>query len=276
MADRLKPGGHPVPRVEAAGRYEKALSILSRAVLLVLCLLWRGGGGPCWAEEKSKDKLLFLVARPTILDPMFERSVVLMVPLKREPLIVGLIINKPTRLPLLKIFPESPALKDRSENAYLGGPVDMDVPSLIFHAPKPPKQAILLYEDVYLSFDSQVISELLQGPKQSGNLRLFLGRSQWAPEQLQGEALRGSWYSLRAEGDVVFDRDSEHQWDRLHERARPPSSVENRLPQPLNGQPRTVAPPPPPITARNAAPASRGPVRVSVRRSSFVRRAGQT
>jgi len=45
-----------------------------------------------------------------------------MVPTTGEPLIVGLVVNKPTRLPLVKIFPESPALKDRTENAYMGGP----------------------------------------------------------------------------------------------------------------------------------------------------------
>ena len=40
-----------------------------------------------------------------------------------------------------------------------------------------------------------------------------------APEQLQGEVLEGSWYSLRAEGKVIFDRDAENFWKRPHERA---------------------------------------------------------
>jgi putative AlgH/UPF0301 family transcriptional regulator len=89
-----------------------------------------------------------------------------------------------------------------------------------------------LYDDVYLSFDPKLISKLLQDPKQTGDMRLFLGRAQWAPEQLEGEALRGSWYSLRAEGEVIFDRDSEHLWKRLHERAQPQNNVENQIVQP--------------------------------------------
>jgi len=153
---------------------------------------------------------------------------------------VGLVINKPTQLPLVKLFPESAALNNRSENAYIGGPVDMASPALIFHAPKAPKQAMPLYDDVYLSFDAKLISKLMHDPKQTGDLRLFMGRAQWAPEQLQGEALEGSWYSLRAEGEVVFDRDPEHLWNRLHDRARPPSSVENRMSQPSGGQLRTA------------------------------------
>ncbi len=231
MADGLKPDGSPASAARLPGRGRIA-ALGCGALLLLLGVLWGVAGYPCWGEEKPSTKLLFLVARRSINDPIFERSVVLMLPLKGQPLIVGLSVNKPIRLPLVKIFPESPALKNRSDNAYLGGPVDMAAPALLFHAPKPPEQAMLLYDDVYLSLDPDFIAGLLQDPKQSGDMRLYLGRSQWAPEQLEGEALRGSWYSLRAEGKVLFDPDSEHLWDRLHLRAQPPTSVENRMVQP--------------------------------------------
>jgi putative transcriptional regulator len=185
----------------------------------------------CADEAKANSKLLFLVARPSILDPIFERSVVVMVPLEGEPLIVGLIVNKPTRLALRDLFPKSPALKKRSDIAFMGGPVDMSSPALVFHASKPPRQAMLLYDDVYLSFDGRYIASRLQDSKQTGGLRLFLGRAQWAPEQLQGEALRDSWYSLRAEGEVIFEGDSEKLWSTLHERARPSSNILYRIPR---------------------------------------------
>jgi putative transcriptional regulator len=205
---------------------EKEVSLFGlAALLLLLCGLWGVGENPAWAQEKPKTKLLFLIARSSITDAFFERSVVLLLPLEGEPLIVGLVVNKPTRLPILKLFPKSPAL--RNENAYLGGPVDMATPALAFHARNPPKDALLLYDDVYLSFDPDFISELLQDAKQTGGVRLFLGRAQWAPEQLQGEALQGSWDRLRAEGEVIFDRDSEKLWKRMSERAQPPLSTQN-------------------------------------------------
>lgn len=240
MTVALKPNYSPASGFQLRRRCENAASACA-TLLLLLCGLWGVGGNPCWGEEKPKTKLLFLVARPSIVDPFFEKSVVLMLPLKGEPLIVGLVVNKPTRLPLVRLFPESPVVKNRTDPAYMGGPVDMASPSLVFHAPKPSKQAMLLYDDVYLSFDPQFISDLLQDPKQTGDLRLFLGRAQWDPEQLQGEALQGSWYSLRAEGEVIFDHDSERLWNRLHARAQPPSSVENRRVHSPAGQPRLVA-----------------------------------
>jgi putative AlgH/UPF0301 family transcriptional regulator len=57
-----------------------------------------------------------------------------------------------------------------------------------------------------------------------------MGRAQWAPAQLDGEALRGSWYSIRAEGELIFDRDTEHLWKHLEERAEAPKSVQWLLP----------------------------------------------
>ena len=106
----------------------------------------------------------------------------------------------------------------------------MEVPALAFHSRKPPKQAIPLYDDVYLSFDLKFITKLIQDPKEMGELRLFMGRAQWDPEQLDGEALRGSWYSIRAEGELIFDPDTEHLWKRLETRAEAPKSVQRLLP----------------------------------------------
>ena len=261
MAHALKPNGSLASGGQLRARGENAASALRWAALLfLLCVLWGVGEDPCWGEEKPQAKLLFLVARSPIADPFFERSVVLIVPLTGEPLIVGLIVNKPTRLPLLKVFPQTAEVKNRSENAYLGGPVDMAAPALVFHARKPPKQAMPLYDDVYLSFDPKFIAKVLQDPKQTGDLRLFLGRAQWAPGQLQGETLRGSWYSLRAEGEVLFDRDSEHLWERMHERARPPTTVENRMPQVPESLSWGHAPPCLPVSARE---------RVALRRRSI-------
>lgn len=200
---------------------------------------------PSRADDFPKGKLLFLVARPSILDPDFSESVVLMLPVDEQQVVVGLIINKPTSLLMSKIFPDNPALQNSTDHAYLGGPVDPTTAALAFHAPKPPKRAMPLYDDVYLTFDTKFISKFLLNPKQNGESRLFLGRAQWAPKQLQGEALEGSWYSLRAEGAIIFDRDSERLWKRLHDRAKPSTSIQYVLPKNSGGRIRTVADPVP-------------------------------
>lgn len=201
------------------------------ALFLVAGLLAGAASTPCWSQQKPESKLLYLVARPSILDPLFAKSVVLMLPLTGEPLVVGLILNKPTQIPLAKIFPGSRLLKERTDTAYMGGPVDPDTAALVFHSPRPFDQAMLLYDDVYVTFDLKFITARLKDPKQTGDVRLFLGRAQWDPKQLQDEAFNGSWYSLRAEGQVIFEGDSAKLWQRMHVRARPPSNVQNLMPR---------------------------------------------
>jgi putative transcriptional regulator len=232
MANLLNPKRAHASRGLRRGLRVKAGSVLYwAAVLVVIGTVMVTGRNPSWGEEASPTKLLFLVARPSINDPLFAKSVILMLELKGEPLVVGLIINKPTQLHLNELFPKSRVLKKRVDTAYLGGPVDTDSAALVFHSSKPYEQAMLLYDDVYVSFDLKFISARLRDPEQRGDLRLFLGRAQWAPKQLQAEAFRGSWYSLRAQGDVIFEKDSEHLWQRLHDLARSRSNAQNFLPE---------------------------------------------
>lgn len=236
MAYALKAKVSPVAGCRARRRSGTSASVcFGTTILLIMGMLGQGAGSLSAAEQKPESKLLFLVARPSIEDPLFAKSVVLMLPLKDEPLVVGLIINKPSKVTLHELFPGSRLLKNRPDIAYIGGPVDLEAGALVFHAAKPPNRAMLLYDDVYVSFDGKFITARLRDAKQTGDLRLFLGRAQWAPAQLEAEAFRGSWYSLRAEGNVIFEQDSEEVWKRMHDRAQPRSDVENRLPQTPRG-----------------------------------------
>ncbi len=175
-------------------------------------------------KEGSEDQPLFLIARPELGDPIFKESVVLMFPSSVETEkgpVVGLIVNKPARIALAEIFPNEKALRNRSETTYFGGPVDTRTPSVVFRSSKAAKQATLLFGDVYVSFDPGFIEELLKKPEKTPDLRLFLGRSQWAPAQLQNEIALGAWHGLRAETSVIFSAKPEYLWRSLFERVEP-------------------------------------------------------
>jgi putative transcriptional regulator len=209
-----------------------AATLLWGVSLLVFCAVFVRADKSSRESEESMSKLSYLIARRELADPFFEKSVVLMLPSEGMPLVVGLIVNKPTKVTLTRLYPESPVLKDSTATAYFGGPVDFESPTLVFHSAKPPHYALSLFRDVYLTFDPDVISTLLNDPKQKGDFRLILGRAQWGPEQLQNEMREGSWYKLEAEGDVIFDSDSEHLWRRLHDRAQPRLDIRNLLTEP--------------------------------------------
>jgi putative AlgH/UPF0301 family transcriptional regulator len=175
-------------------------------------------------KEASEGKTIFLVARPELREPIFKESVVLRLPSSVGAgggLVVGLILNKPARIALSDIFPDDQAFENRSETAYFGGPVDPRAPGVVFRSSKADKQATLLFGDVYVSFDPDFIKELLKEPKKTPDLRLFVGRSQWAPAQLQNEMAMGAWLSVRAETNLIFSATTQYLWRKLIDRADP-------------------------------------------------------
>jgi putative AlgH/UPF0301 family transcriptional regulator len=201
-------------------------------VVFAFCLLVVLGKTPVHAAQDrsnkggDEDKTLFLVARPELGDPFFKESVVLMFPssvVAVKGLVVGLIVNRPASVALSEIFPDDVALKNRSETAYFGGPVDPLAPGVVFRSSKAVKQAALLFGDIYVSFDPDFIKELLKKPKETPDFRLFVGRSQWVPAQLQNEMAKKAWYSVRAETNLIFSASPKSLWRNLFERAEPPN-----------------------------------------------------
>ena len=208
-----------------------AASYLRRtAGLLMICILMGPLAAQARGAQNNGSQAVFLVARSEIHDPFFGQSVVLMVPIAKSPLVVGLIVNKPTRMTLGKLFPDSPVLQNRTEPAYFGGPVDVGVPSVVFHSSNPPEHALQIYGNVYLTFDSDLINTLFQNAQPASLPHLFLGRSQWAPAQLENEVKRGSWYRVRAQGDLIFSSNLQGLWRRLHDQAAPSKYIRYRLP----------------------------------------------
>lgn len=189
-----------------------------RCLTAIVLFAFVGIGSIGGAAQEGGDKPLFLVARRELADPLFQSSVVLMLPVSAGEPMLGLIVNKPTQLRLREIFPKDSALRARSDTVYFGGPVSVDAPGAVFRASKPPKQAIHLIGDLYVSFDSRFIEEMLKKHESGLDVRIFAGRAQWAPDQLQDEMLRGAWYNERAESSWIFSRDSENVWRILLDR----------------------------------------------------------
>jgi len=171
----------------------------------------------------SKARGQFLIASRDLPDPVFRDSVVLMLPIKEGPLLVGLIVNKPSKINVRDVFPNSPGLQKVDAKTYFGGPVDFEVGarSALFRSKTPPKNAILVFADVYVTFDPDAIAALAADSQQAPVLQVFLGRAQWAPEQFQNEVARGSWHSVPASADSIFSTFPEALWRTLIDRAEP-------------------------------------------------------
>ncbi len=94
-------------------------------------------------------------------------------------------------------------------------------PGVVFRSSKAAKQATPLFGDIYVSFNPDFIRELLKEPEKTRDVRQFVGRSQWAPAQLQMEMAVGVWYSMLAETNLIFSASPQSLWRNLFERAEP-------------------------------------------------------
>lgn len=191
----------------------------------------------------AKPESELLVASRDLPDPFFQKSVVLMLPFKEGPLLVGLIINKPLKIKVRDLFPDSSELQKLDTMAYFGGPVDADVGmrSAIFRSKTTPSKATLVFGDVYVSFDPDAIAALAKNSQQASTLRIFVGRAQWDPEQFEGEVAAGAWHNLRGGADSIFTTVPDMLWQRLIEQVEPRSLV-RRAPELLApAAPRAVS-----------------------------------
>ncbi len=230
---KRQPGVNNLYKNEASGRQSSvtfARCLKRAAGVVALCFLAVFFGPRANGAESNKNKVDLLVARNQVQDPFFRHSVVLMLPENETQLIVGLIINKPTRLTLGKLFPDSPEFKNRTDEAYFGGPVDIRTPSIVFHSQTAPDNAVKLYGNVYLTFDSDLISKAYKTQSPGSMPRLFLGRAQWGPGQLDDEIRRGGWYRIQADGDEIFNSDPKNLWPTLHAQSAPSKYIRYRIP----------------------------------------------
>ena len=164
------------------------------------------------AVRNDEEKSSFLIARRELQDPLFQKAVVLMLPLVDKDVVVGLIVNKPTRISLHVLLPKNPLFKGGTDMAYFGGPVDIKTVGVLFRSTKTFKPAFRISGDLYVSFDPDLIDKIMKRPKQVSDARLFLGRAQWGTGQLAGEMERGSWFGEKEETSVIFRPDSGNVW----------------------------------------------------------------
>ena len=157
----------------------------------------------------------FLVAQRELVDPNFIRTVVVLAKYGEDGA-MGLIINRPTKLPVSKVLDGLKGVKNRTEPAYLGGPVQVTGVLALVRSPARPEEGLKVLGDIYLVSSREVLEKTLEG---SAALRVYLGYSGWAPGQLDAELELGSWYIFRGDPALVFDPEPETVWSRLIRRA---------------------------------------------------------
>jgi putative transcriptional regulator len=178
------------------------------AALLVLAL----------ASAKADDELApgkLLVAGRELGDPNFAESVILLVDYDAHHGAMGLIVNRRTDVPLSRLFRDIKEAKSRTDQAYVGGPVELTTVLALLKSAVKPGDAQRVFADVYLIKTKDLLQKALASGAESSSFHVFVGYAGWGEGQLEHEIELGAWHIMSADSAVVFHSDPESVWPRL-------------------------------------------------------------
>jgi len=163
-------------------------------------------------EDLAAGKLL--ITPRDAPDPAFAESVILLVHYDRESA-VGLMLNRRTTIPLSHALRNLKAAAQRSDPAYIGGPVETGTAMALFRSNTKPDSGAQVLEKIYLIPSQPALEKALTGGKSADDLRVYVGYCGWGPGQLDNETHLGAWYILDGSAALVFDPNPDTMWSRL-------------------------------------------------------------
>ena len=203
-------------------------SILRRCLLLLAAVTV---AGVAWAARPSDDPRTagqpftgslagkLLVAAPSMADPRFRQSVVLMVSHTAEGAL-GLIVNKPMgELDTAKLY-DRMGLDHKGPNRQLtvhfGGPVEPQYSFVIHGADFAAPETQKVSDKLFVTPESVVIAAMSRevGPAQA---IFVVGYAGWGPSQLEGEMKRDDWVIAPADSSLVLGPNHDGKWQRAME-----------------------------------------------------------
>lgn len=161
-----------------------------------------------------------LVATPSLVDPNFDRTVVFLLQHTPDEGAMGLVLNRPSGLPVSEHVEGWGELAAPPDEVFLGGPVQPEIAfALAWTDPGQP-----LPEGVEPVTDRCGVVDLRRDPGEFAGvllgLRIFSGYAGWAPGQLEMELLTGSWFTLDAEPSDTATPDPDNLWRQVFRRQR--------------------------------------------------------
>jgi putative transcriptional regulator len=195
-------------------KHQSALgSTLAAAALLVVAMLV-GAAAPDPSDPGSLAGQL-LIAAPTMSDPRFAHTVILMVRHDQTGAF-GIVINRPVGERSIAVLLEAagdihPDVEG-SVRVFAGGPVQTELGFVVHSADYHRGETVDVDGRVAMTASREILRDIghNQGPAKS----LFaFGYAGWGPGQLEGEMARHNWFTTPEEPKLIFDDDRDNLWE---------------------------------------------------------------
>lgn len=168
-----------------------------------------------------------LLASPTLRDPNFIRTVVL-VSVHSDEGAMGVVLNRPSAVTVSEAVPQLEDAVGEEEPVYVGGPVQPS--SIVFLAEflDPSPAGLLVLGRIGFPAPDAGIEELTEA---TARRRVFAGYAGWGEGQLDAEVEEGDWIAHTALAEDVFTELPEELWATVLTRKGGSYALIARMPQ---------------------------------------------
>jgi putative AlgH/UPF0301 family transcriptional regulator len=164
------------------------------------------------AKDLGAGKLL--VASRGLADPNFAKTVILLVHCDDQG-VVGLILNRRTDVALSRVLEGLQGAKDRSDPAYLGGPVEASAVLALLQSPAKVEGAEHIFSGVYLISTKTLLEQTLAPRPDPKVFHVYLGYAGWTKDQLRMEVELGGWFIFPGDTGAIFNSDPGSLWPQM-------------------------------------------------------------
>jgi putative transcriptional regulator len=190
------------------------------AATLLPATLYAALPTPAEAPEQQFLTGQLLIASPTMGDPRFLQTVILMVRHDRNGAL-GIVINRPIGdrplARLLEALGENDPGVAGTVRIFAGGPVQPDIGFVLHSTDYHRPDTLDIDGHVAMTSSREILRDIgnQRGPNKS---LIAFGYAGWAPGQLEGELAHGFWFTTPQDTNLVFDDDRDEVWDHAMKR----------------------------------------------------------
>jgi putative transcriptional regulator len=157
--------------------------------------------------DSLRGKLL--IAGPTLLDPNFARTVVLIAEHTDEGA-MGLVLNRPAETLVDEAVPDLGWMTTDDERVWVGGPVAETAVIVLAEWTDPELAGALVEGDLgFVGSDADQPDQLDGAIRRA---RVFAGHAGWGPGQLEEEIAEDSWIVEPPRREEIFTAEPEALW----------------------------------------------------------------
>jgi putative transcriptional regulator len=194
---------------------------LTLAVTLALALLSHAAlPTPDDAPKHQSLTGQLLIAAPTMSDPRFYQTVILMVRHDAEGAL-GVVINRPVQerslASLLDAVGGGDGAAEGNIRIFAGGPVQPEIGFVLHSTDYRRPETLAIDDQVAMTSSREILRDIAKkrGPRQS---LVAFGYAGWGAGQLENELERRAWFTAADDAALVFEKDREKVWDEAMKR----------------------------------------------------------